>query len=158
MQRTYGSHVLLPKDEHCLVYAAEWQTVLQVSLLQVSTVCVPLKVLDDGGAQALLLVQATSKRRDGEFRSSSNNPFKERGTRYQLPGLLLAFQHLLLVLAEEVRALHVGALEHLPAAELRLRDVCDWHLCSPQTPSDGVPSRASRACVLWTPCHRALLR
>ena len=97
--------------------AAEWAGGLHVRYKLVSTVCVPLKVLDDGGAQALLLVQATSKRRDGEFRSSSNNPFKLGGTRYQLPGLLLAFQHLLLVLAEQVCALHVGALEHLPAAE-----------------------------------------
>ena len=50
----------------------EWAVGLHVRYKLVSTVCVPLKVLDDGGAQALLLVQATSKRRDdGKFRSSN---------------------------------------------------------------------------------------
>jgi len=52
--------------------ALEWAGGLHVRYKLVSTVFVPLKVLDDGGAQALLLVQATSKRRDdGKFRSSN---------------------------------------------------------------------------------------
>jgi len=65
------------------------------------------------------------------------------GTRYQLPSLLVAFLHLLLVLDEQGCALHVGVLEHLPAAEQR--DVCDWLLPGPlkdKTPSERVPSRA----------------
>jgi hypothetical protein len=89
--------------------APEWAPRLHVRYKLVSTICVPLKDLDDGGAQALLV--EASKIRDGEFRSTSNNPFKVGGThhgRYQLPGLVVAFQRLLLlVLDEQGCALHV---------------------------------------------------
>jgi len=109
--------------------APEWAGGLHVRYKLVSTICVPLKDLDSGRAQALL-VQA-SKRREGEICSTSNPLEVVVGTPYHhLPCFCVAFERCWqLVLVEQINSLVVGATEHAPATDEG--DVCDWPLPGP---------------------------